>query len=95
MYNNILSFHIPYNEYELAPAKAPCGYKEISVYMVFDVNIYDRFNRKAWLVNGVHNFDVPSSLTYAYVVSEGSIQIAIILAELNCCDILCTIVHHS
>ncbi len=54
--------------------------------MIFDVKIKD-FHHKARLVAGGHATKAPATLTYASVVSQETIQIAMLLAVLNDIDI--------
>ena len=47
----------------------PIGYQQIKCHMIFDVNMGEKFRRKARLVGGGHMAEAPSSITYSYVVS--------------------------
>ena len=60
----------------------PPGYQFVKCHLVFDVKMED-LRRKARLVAGGHMTDVPSSYTYASVVSRESIRVALTLAALN------------
>jgi hypothetical protein len=60
--------------------------------LIFDVKMGENFRRKARFVAGGHMTDVPSTLTYASVVSRDSVRIALTIAALNdlkimACDI--------
>jgi hypothetical protein len=50
--------------------------------MIYDVKIED-FRRKARFVAVGHTTDTPHIMTYASVVSRGSVRIALTLAALN------------
>ena len=59
--------------------------------MIFDVKMLDSdgiFRRKARYVAGGHTTETPAALTYASVVSQYSVRIALPLATLNGLDIL-------
>ena len=61
--------------------RAPAGYKQIRVHLVFDVK-YD-LRRKARLVAGGHLTDPSKEDVYSGVVSLRSIRICMLLAKLN------------
>ena len=70
----------------------PIGYQEVRCHLIFDVKMGENFRRKARFVAGGHTTDVPSTLTYASVVSRDSVRIALTVAALNdlqimACDI--------
>ena len=70
----------------------PVGYQEVRCHLIFDVKMGENFWRKARFVAGGHTTEVPSSLTYASVVSRDSVRIALTIAALNglkvmACDI--------
>ena len=59
--------------------------------MIFDVKMLDSdgiFRRKARYVAGGHTTETPAALTYASVVSQDSVRIALTLAALNRLEIL-------
>jgi len=62
-------------------AKAPAGYKKITVHFVFAVKEDGR--HKARLVAGGHLTDVPLESVYSGVVSLKSLRLVIFLAEMN------------
>ncbi|KAL7476293.1 hypothetical protein ACHAW6_002165, partial [Cyclotella cf. meneghiniana] len=55
-------------------------------HMIFDVKMED-FCRKARLVAGGHMTKTPATLTYASVVSQDTVRIALLMAALNDIDI--------
>ena len=70
----------------------PVGYQQVKCHLIFDVKMGENFRRKARFVAGGHTTEVPSSLTYASVVSRDSVRIALTIAALNdlkvmACDI--------
>ena len=70
----------------------PIGYQEVKCHLIFDVKMGENFRRKARFVAGGHTTEVPSTLTYASVVSRDSVRIAMTIAALNdlkvmACDI--------
>ena len=70
----------------------PVGYQEVKCHLIFDIKMGENFRRKARSVAGGHVTDVPSTLTYASVVSRDSVCIALTIAALNvlkvmACDI--------
>jgi hypothetical protein len=69
----------------------PIGYKKIDCHMAFDVKM--DLTRKARLVAGGHQTDVPS--TYSSVVSRDSVRIAFTLAALNDLDVLAADVQNA
>ena len=61
MRNNAIAFHFLENQEDGTPARAPRGYKEIRVHMVFDVKLDAGFTRKAKLAADGHLIDAPAS----------------------------------
>ena len=59
------------------------GYQNIKCHMIFDVKMGENFCRKARMVAGGHMTETPSSITYASVVSQDSVRIALLIAALN------------
>ena len=62
--------------------KSPPTYQEIISHMIFDIKMED-FRRKARYVAGGHATLAPPKLTYASVVLQDSVRIAITLTALN------------
>ena len=62
--------------------KPPPTYQEIRCHMIFDIKM-EYFRRKARYVAGGHATVAPPTLTYASVVSQESVRIALTLAALN------------
>jgi hypothetical protein len=62
--------------------RAPNGYQRINCNMVFDVKMED-FRRKARLVAGGHMTKAPPTITYASVVSQETVRLALTIASLN------------
>jgi Reverse transcriptase (RNA-dependent DNA polymerase) len=78
--------------WEKTAAEIPVGYQEVRCHLIFDIKMGENFRRKARFVAGGHTTDVPSTLTYASVVSRDSVRIALTIAALNdlkimACDI--------
>jgi hypothetical protein len=68
---------------QLKPGEVvPPTYQQIRCLLIFDVKMED-FRRKARYVAGGHRTKAPKTLTYASVVSQESVQIALTLAALN------------
>lgn len=70
----------------------PIGYQEVRCHLIFDVKMGENFWRNARFVAGGQMTDVPSTLTYASLVSRDSVQTALTIAALNdlkimACDI--------
>ena len=70
----------------------PIGYQNVDCHMIFDIKMGGSFRRKARMVAGGHNTEVPATLTYLSVVSRDSVRIALTIASLNglkvlACDI--------
>ena len=62
------------------------GYQEIKCHFIFDVKM--DFTRKArFVANGIKT-EAPVALTYSSVVSRDSVQLAFLIAELNCLGVL-------
>ena len=59
------------------------GYERVNVHMIFDINIYGKFNRKSRLVDGGHKTAPPSSISCSSFVYRDIISIAFILVSLN------------
>ena len=66
--------------------KVPTGYKKIDCHMIFDVKI--DLTRKARLVAGGHQTEVPKDSVYSSVVSRDSVRLALTLASLNGLSVL-------
>jgi Reverse transcriptase (RNA-dependent DNA polymerase) len=62
------------------------GYKEIDCHMIFDIKT--DLTRKARLVAGGHQTDVPKESVYSSVDSRDSVRIAFLIAALNGLDVL-------
>jgi hypothetical protein len=69
-------------------SEIPIGSQEVKCHLIFDVKMGENLRRKARFVAGGHTTDVPSSLTYALVVSRDSVRIALLTAALNDLKIL-------
>jgi hypothetical protein len=68
---------------QLRPGEVvPPTYQQIRCHLIFDVKMED-FRRKAQYVAGGHTNEAPKTLTYASVVSQESVRIALTLAALN------------
>ena len=61
----------------------PIGQHKINCHIIWDVKIGDNFRIKARYVAGGHTNDTPTSLTYASVLSEYSVIIALTIATLK------------
>jgi hypothetical protein len=66
--------------------KVPVGYKHIPCHIVFDSK--SDLTRKARLVGGGNQTEVPKESTYSSVVSRDSVHIAFLYAALNDLDVL-------
>ena len=60
----------------------PPTYQDIRCHMTFDIKMED-LQRKARYIKGGHATVAPTTLTYASVVSQESVRIAITIAVLN------------
>jgi Reverse transcriptase (RNA-dependent DNA polymerase) len=69
-------------------SEMPIGYQEVKCHLIFDVKMGENFRRKARFVAGGHTTEVPSTLTYASVVSRDSVRIALTIAALNGLQVL-------
>ena len=81
-----------FEAWEKSQSEIPVGYQEVKCHLIFDVKMGENFRRKARFVAGGHTTEVPSTLTYASVVSRDSVRIALTIAALNdlkimACDI--------
>ena len=81
-----------FETWEKPVSDIPVGYQEVRCHLIFDVKMGENFRRKARFVAGGHTTEVPSTLTYASVVSRDSVRIALTIAALNglkvmACDI--------
>ena len=69
------------------------GYQEVKCHLIFDIKMGENFRRKARFVAGGRTTEVPTTLTYASVVSrDSSVRIALTITALNdlnvmACDI--------
>jgi hypothetical protein len=71
----------------------PPGYKHIDCHMIFDIKI--DLTRKARLVAGGHQTEVPKESVYSSVVSRDSVRIALMIATLNGLQVLCADVQNA
>ena len=62
----------------------PVGWKKATGHLIWDVKI--DFTRKAWWVLNGHHQGQPEGSTYAGVVSQESVRIALTYADLNKLD---------
>ena len=69
-------------------SEMPIGYQEVRCHLIFDIKMGENFRRKARFVAGGHTTEVPSTLTYASVVSRDSVRIALTIAALNDLQVL-------
>ena len=60
---------------EMRKGKIKPGYEHVNMHMVFDINMYGKFTRKARLVANGHTTELPSSITFSSVVSRESVRI--------------------
>ena len=58
------------------------GYQEIGCHPIFDINA-TILTWKVRFVLGRHTMDTPDAMTYASVVSQESVRIALLIAALN------------
>lgn len=70
----------------LTGAKPLVGHVYIGVHMIFDIKM-ENFQFKARLVANGNETGTPASLTYASVVSQELVRIALILAALNVLEV--------
>ena len=71
----------------------PIGYKLIDCHMIFDIKT--DLTRKARLVAGGHQTEVPTESVYSSVVSRDSVRIAFTIAALNGLDVLAADVQNA
>jgi hypothetical protein len=81
-----------FEAWDKSESDIPIGYQQVKCHLIFDVKMGENFRRKARFVAGGHTTEVPSTLTYASVVSRDSVRIALTIAALNglqvmACDI--------
>ena len=81
-----------FEKWDKNESEIPVGYQEIKYHLIFDIKMGENFCRKAHFVAGGRTTEVPSTLTYASVVSRDSVLIALTIAALNdlkvvACDI--------
>ena len=71
----------------------PVGYKYITCHLIFDVKMDSPVNLDMWLEGILPN--PPFSMTYASVVSNDSVRLAFLVAELYDLDILAGDIHNT
>jgi hypothetical protein len=71
------------------------GHTQITGHLVFDVKIWENFQRKARYCANVHETGAPASVTYSTVVSRDSVRGLLTIAALNDLDILGTDIHNA
>ena len=73
--------------------KMPIRYQKIDCHMVFDVKFDLR--RKARLVAGGHQTELPAESVYSSIISQDSVRLAFLLAALNDMDVLAVDVQNA
>ena len=68
-------------------------YKHIDCHMIFDIKM--DLTRKAWLVTGGHQTDLPKESVYSSIISKDSVRIILMIAALNNLDILAADVQNA
>ena len=63
--------------------KALVRYQEIKGHWIFDINMDEKFTRKAQFVAGGHMTKPPLSMTFCTVVTRESVRMAFLLTGLN------------
>ena len=66
-----------FEAWEKSEGEIPIGFQLVKCHLIFDVKMGENFRRKARFVAGGHTTEVPSTLTYASVVSRDSVRIAL------------------
>ena len=61
----------------------PPGCQEVKYHMIFDIKMVETFNRKARMVTGGYETEIPAVLTYLPVVSRDSMNIVMTIVALN------------
>ena len=80
-----------FEEWEGTASKIDAAYQMVTCHMIFDDKMLDSdglFRIKARYVARVHTIETPAALTYAYVVSQDQVRIALSIAALNGLDTL-------
>ena len=72
---------------EMRDVKFLPGYQKIGCHMIFNINIDEKFTRKARFVAGSHTTDPLVSITYSSVFSRDIIRIAFMIYVLNDLDV--------
>ena len=72
----------------------PLTYQMIRCHMVYDIEM-ENFRQKVWFVAGGHMTEVPTTITYASVVSHESVRIALTLAALNGLEVKTTDIENA
>ena len=89
--NEMKNVRPSFEEWEGTASEIDAAYQKVTCHMIFDVKMLDSdgiFRRKARYVDGGHTTETPAALTYASVVSQDLVRIALSLAALNGLDIL-------
>ena len=74
---------VAFEKYDGKQFEIPSNYTNINCHLIFDVKMGEIFRRKARTVAGGHVTDVPSIITYSYVVSRDSVRLLFMIAALN------------
>ena len=72
----------------------PTTYQDIRCNMIFDIKMED-LQQKAWYVAGGHAIVAPPALTYASVVLQESVRIALTLDVLNNLEVKTFEIHNA
>ena len=77
------NFCVAFKKYDRKKSEIPSNYTKINFHLIFDIKMGGNFRRKARMVAGGHETNVPSRITYSYVVSRDSVRILFMIAALN------------
>ena len=94
MRNNSVAFKIHDNIGPFILEMATRGYRKITVYIIFNLELGAGFTCKARPVADGQKFVTPPSMTYEYVVSRDNIRMVLLLAALNGFYVQCANVHN-
>ena len=65
---------VAFEEFKGDRIQVPPGYQEVGCHMIFDIKVGEKFIRKARMVAGGHTTETPAALTYASILSRGSMS---------------------
>ena len=70
-------------------------YEPVGTHLIFGIKLGKKNCIKVRCIGDGHRTEIPSSVTYSYVVSRDSVRIGLLIVALNELDIKCADIQHA